>query len=988
MKFKHYISKLTLLLLFAVMSNFTFAQRSITGKVTDAENGEALIGATLTCLGAKSGTLTDVDGNYTLSVPAGVTQVVFTYAGYAPQTITLGASNVVNVSMKGGAILEELVVVGYGSLKNKEITSSVTSIKAEDFNKGNINDPTQLLQGKVPGLGISRAGNDPNAGFEIRLRGLSTIGANAQPLVIVDGVQGVPLTSVDPNDIESIDVLRDGSASAIYGTRGSSGVILITTKKGQAGKTTMEYNGQVSTESIAKSVSIMDAGEFVAAGGPDHGSATDWVGEISQTAITHTHNLAMGGGLRGTSYRVAFNYRDVDGILRTSGFNQLNGRLNLTQKALNDRLTVNFDLSATNKNANNSFLEAFRYAVLFNPTDPVLADESSSIFNTYGGYNELELFDYYNPVAMIEQNSNTTKTNTLLSSIRGEYEIVDGLKFAVSYAQTRENKLSQEFYSKQSRFRGTNRNGLAIQGNENRLSEQFGATINYNTTFGDATDFSILGGYEYLENTYDGFGVLGGNFLTNEFTFNNFSASNDFYRGLAIPGSYRNNNKLASFFGRANLSINETYFLMASVRRDGSSQFGENNKWGMFPAFSAGVALNKALGIDNIDALKLRVGYGSTGQLPPYSYLSINRYGAGAFYPYNGNYVQSYSPVQNSNPDLAWEKKGELNVGVDFAFMDYKISGSLEYYSRIVKDLIYEIGVPVPPNQASRTWVNVGQLSSNGIDFVLNVAPAKFWETGLTLNYALANDIDTLGNDKYTAGGGRLELANVGAPGLNGINMILAESNAPIGQIYGPVFAGVSETGTNTYEDLDGDGVIEPNGDDREVLGYGLPKILLGWNNTFKFGNMDLNFLLRGAFGHSLVNSYRIFYENLDPGAITSWNRVNTEYFDPTLKEAAYSSRYVEDAGFVKLDNFTLGYNIPVADGSAFRSVRLFLGGNNLFVLTNYSGVDPEPRYSDKGDPDNGGEFSDIPSYLAPGLDRRSTYFRSRSFVLGVNLGF
>jgi TonB-dependent SusC/RagA subfamily outer membrane receptor len=232
MKFKHYISKLTLLLLFAVMSNFTFAQRSITGKVTDAENGEALIGATLTCLGAKSGTLTDVDGNYTLSVPAGVTQVVFTYAGYAPQTITLGASNVVNVSMKGGAILEELVVVGYGSLKNKEITSSVTSIKAEDFNKGNINDPTQLLQGKVPGLGISRAGNDPNAGFEIRLRGLSTIGANAQPLVIVDGVQGVPLTSVDPNDIESIDVLRDGSASAIYGTRGSSGVILITTKKG------------------------------------------------------------------------------------------------------------------------------------------------------------------------------------------------------------------------------------------------------------------------------------------------------------------------------------------------------------------------------------------------------------------------------------------------------------------------------------------------------------------------------------------------------------------------------------------------------------------------------------------------------------------------------------------------------------------------------------------------------------------------------------
>lgn len=988
MKFKHYISKLMLLLLFAVMTNIALAQRTITGKVTDADSGESLIGATLTCEGAKAGTLTDVDGNYTLNVPAGVTQVVFTYAGYSPQTITLGASNVVNVSLKGGAILEELVVVGYGTLKSKEVTSSVTSVKAEDFNKGNINDPTQLLQGKVPGLGISRPGGDPNGGFEIRLRGLSTIGANAQPLVIVDGVQGVPLSAVDPNDIESMDVLRDGSAAAIYGTRGSSGVILITTKKGQAGKTSVNYNGQVGMESIARRVSIMDAEEFIAAGGPDHGSSTNWMDEISQNALNHIHNLSMSGGIRNTSYRASINYRDVDGILRTSGFNQLNGRLNLNQRALNDRLSINLDLSLTDRRENNSFQEAFRYANTFNPTDPVYLEPGDALYNTYGGYNELELFDYFNPVAMIEQNSNKTYINTALVSIRGDYEIVDGLTFGLGFAQTRENEKNQQYYDKHARFRGINRNGLAQQTNESSVREQFNATLTYATELGDNNDFTVLGGYEWIENNFEGFGVQGGNFLTNEFEFNNFGASNDFYRGLAIPGSYKNNNKLASFFGRANLSLNGTYFFMASVRRDGSSQFGGNNKWALFPAFSAGVALDKALGLDNVDNLKFRVGYGSTGNLPPSSYLSINRYGAGAFYPYNGNYVQSYSPVQNANPDLSWEKKGELNVGFDYAFMDYKINGSLEYYNRTVTDLIYPIGVPVPPNEAGTTWVNVGQLSSTGLDFVLNLKPAKIWDTNLTLNYALSNDIDTLGNENYSVGGGRLELANVGAPGQNGIYMILAESNSPIGQIYGPVYAGPDDDGKNTFEDLDGDGVIEPNSDDREVLGYGLPKFLLGWNNTFRFGNLDINFLLRGAFGHSLVNQYRVFYENLNPGEITSWNRVNTEYLDANLKEAKFSSLHVENADFVKLDNFTIGYNFPLADGGAFNSVRVFLAGNNLFTLSGYTGVDPEPRYSDKYDTDNGGFIEEEPSYLAPGIDRRSTYFLSRSFVLGVNLGF
>ena len=981
MKFLNTFAKCGLLLAVLMLySNFALAQRTVRGKVSDAENGEALIGATVSVVGTTRGAVTDIDGNYSVDVPSGATQLRFAYTGYAEEVVVLGASNTVDLAMKPGTVLDEVVVVGYGSLKTKEITGSVASIRSADFNKGNVTDAAQLLQGKVAGLSISKPGSDPNGGFNIRLRGLSTLGQNTSPLIVIDGVPALNINAIDPNDVESIDVLKDGSAAAIYGTRASSGVILITTRKGQAGRSSVEYTGQASFESIERRVKTLNAADYVAlAGGNNLGSDTDWLGEITDSRVSQTHALNMSGGTAKTSYRATLSYRGINGIAQGTGFDQLLGSLSLQQKALNDRLTLTGNFGIVNRQADLGFAEAFRYATIYNPSAPIK--------NADGSYYEIGGFEQFNPVAIVEQNSSSRNGNTYYGNLRADLKLMDGLTAGMFINRAADINKNREYYSRDALYRSGKR-GLAraeeyIGGND--LIE---ATLNYNKEFGKAS-LKALAGYSWQEFNNEGWGNEASTVAVDNFEIDNFGAYEDFAKGLASVYSYRNDNRLIAQFGRINFGYDDTYFLTASLRREGSSRFGENNKWGLFPAVSAGVELTKFLSVNAINSLKLRGGYGVTGAIPRESYLSIAKVSpTGNSALINGVYVPAWGfSGTNPNADLKWERKADFNIGVDFAILDYKLTGSLEYYQSTVSDLIYQLPVPNPPNLGATTWSNVGKLRNGGIELALTYEISKNWSSSLVgTKYNRTRLLEFYRNFASQ------EIATVGAPGQNNfyyqvVSIDETDDANLIGNFVAFDVARLGDDGKYVYFDAAGNETADKSQARKVVAGNGLPKYELGWTNTFNFGRFDAQIFFRGVFGHSLVHEFRVFYEAL--GDNNGFNKVDTKYFDAANKDNnAYTSRSVEKADFLRLDNLTLGYNLPLASDAWFTKARIFLNSQQLFTLTGYSGVDPSPRYTDTGSYDNGARAPVFQDPLAPGIDRRNTYFTTRTINVGVTLGF
>jgi iron complex outermembrane receptor protein len=971
------------------LSLSTNAQRTISGTITDGSNNDPLIGANVLVAGTTQGTITDLDGSFSLNVPADAESLEISYAGFTTQRVPLGASNTLNVALSAGELLDEIVVTGYGTSKSREVTSSIVSVKAEDFNKGNVNDVSQLLQGKVGGLVISRPGANPNGDFNIRLRGLSTVGASTEPLVVIDGVLGGNLNSVEPQDIASIEVLKDGSASAIYGTRGASGVILVTTKKGEAGTSRVSYNGQVSFDVVDRVPNVLDAQEYVsfgAAQGTNLGGDIDWFDELTQTGLSHIHNLSLSGGTQQTTYRVSANFRDVQGIAKTTGFDRLNLRANLTQKALNDKLKITANIASSTEDASLGFDEAFRYATIFNPTTPFVRDESDPAFAQWDGYYQQVLFDYFNPVAIIEQNTRENTIKTLAASVRGEYSLTDDLSVAAFYSSQRSNTTFDQYFDKNSFFIGQNSTGQATKRNDEEQDQLFRLEANYNTELSNGIGLKLLGGYEYQDFEFSGFGATGGNFLTDAFRTDNLSAAQDFANGLGSVFSYRNTNRLISFFGRANVNVNDTYFITASLRRDGSSRFGEDNRWGLFPAVSAGVDLVKAAGISGFDQLKLRAGYGVTGNNVGQDQLSLQRFGPTGNFFFNGAFTSSFGPVSNANPDLKWETKTDINVGLDFALNDYKFTGSIEYYTSTTDDGIFLFNVPVPPNLFGQTWFNVGEINNDGIELSLNYVVNETYTASFTASRWFSPTLVSLTDDtRGVSLGGFQDGANLGSPGQNGTPLIRLEEGAPIGQILGLVInedQPINEDGTWNFLDVDGDGT-QDDISDRDIIGNGFPKWNLGFNNNFNFGNLDVNVFFRAVLGHDLVNTFRAFYEA--PGQISAYNILDTSADIPNLvDQPQFSSRHVEKGDFLKLDNLTLGYTLGEGNlPSGFSKVRLFVTGQNLITITGYSGVSPEPRLSDDPNGDGSGFGS-----LAPGIDRRNEYFSARSFTFGANLGF
>ena len=994
---------LAALLVFGWGFSDTLAQQTISGTITDASNGETLPGVNIVVPGTTIGTTTDMQGQYSLSVPSDADSLTFSFVGYVPLTVAISGRTTINVALSPDVTtLEDVVVVGYGTQERKQITGSVSSVKEENFVKGNVNNAAELVQSKVPGLTVSTQGSDPNSDPTIRLRGISSFGANQDPLVVIDGVIGGNLNNVDPSDISSIEVLKDASAAAIYGTRASAGVIIVTTKSGegvaQRGESgvSVDYNGYVTLETVGNRLDVLDRAEMQALSDatgfafPDHNQDTDFFEEISQNGSNQVHSLSLAGGADNTNYRISVNFRDRASIQKNAGFQQLNGRINLTQFALDEKLKFSFNLAATNREEDQGFGEAFRYAATFNPTSPVKPDTAG--FENVGGFFEQPLFDYFNPVAIQETAFNERDESTLTGSLRADYDfsdIIPNLSFSAFYSIETNSFARREFYSQENKLRGgatvaSLGPGLALRENFDGRNELFEVTTSFITDF-EELGVEAIAGYSFNDFVDEGTFTEGGDFVTDAVGPNNLTFAQDFNQGEGTVSSFKSSHRIIGFFGRVSLNWDDTYFANGSIRREGSSRFGEDNKWGTFWSAGGGVEVTNLVDIPFLNRLKARGSYGVTGQDAPFSGISKQRFAPQGNFFVNGQFIQSFAPVSNPNPDLKWEEKKELNLGIDFEALDSKLTGSVEWYSQTTDDLLFQVEVPVPPNLFPTTWENIGSLETDGweaqVDYNAITRSDLRWTTGFTFS-----TFETI-LAEFTSADVQF-ISNAGAPGLNDTPLVRIKEGEPIGQIWGPEFAGISSSGRWLFFDADGNQVTadQLTTADERVLGNGLPDFELGWNNTVNYRNWDLNVFVRGVFGHDMANMFRLFYET--PNQITSYNVLDSAFDLVDLTESPqFSSFQVEDASFVRLQNATLGYNVPVGDNSAFSRLRLYFSVNNLFTITGYDGIDPEVNWTDPG-PVDSGQRPGGGNPLAPGIERRNEWYTSRSWTLGINLEF
>ena len=955
----------------AFLFSGVLSAQQISGNISD-ETGP-LPGATVVVAGTNTGTVADFDGNYSISASAGDV-LVFSFVGFTAQEVTVGNQDTINIVLVPSNELEEVLVTGYGSQQQKEITSAVVSVGEESFNKGAINDASQLLQGKVAGLTIYNRGGNPNSGSVIRLRGLSTIGANSSPLVVVDGVVGASLGNVDPSDIESINVLKDASAAAIYGSRGSSGVILVTTKKGGVGKTELTYNGQFTSSSVANQIDVMSPGEFIAAGGRDLGSQTEWLDEVTRDAFSMIHNVSASGGNGKSSYRVSANLRENEGILLNSGFDQFNTRLNFTTSALNDKLKIEFSSSFTQRDQKNGFNESLRYATLYNPTAPVFAVDAPYAFNgaQFGGYFEtLGLFDSYNPVSIINQNINNGEGRTLNYGVNLTYNVSDNITAYFRSAAQSSDYANRVYYRTTSLWNGAAdspvRKGSAEffeQNSDFQLNELYATWRKSN----DNMTMAVTAGYSYQKENFNQVFFSLGDFPGDQIDYiDAIEYSQDLLNSGQIGASSDRNpdTEIDAFFARVNLTFNNNIFLNASLRREGSTKLGADNRYGTFPAIGLGADLNSFLDLNGVQQLKARVSYGVTGNLP--AGIGLSQEIRGWSWGGGGSAGGSTNLLRAANPDLKWEEKSELNFGVDLT-MD-RFSASLDIYQQTSKDFIINRVVDAAVYGFDRRFENAGQISSDGFELALNYDVTPNWNTGLVLS---SNKVVL---DEYVQDADKF--GNLGAPGQNSTFVTRVKVGEEIGQLWGPVWDGTVTNGSQNFKDVNGDGqlVVGQNNAldenvDFEVLGNGIPDLEVGWSNQITLGDYTINAFFRGAFGHSLVNTFRAFYEPR-VGSQKSYNYINTELANSEIKKSNFSSLYVEEADFFKLDNLTISR--PLTD-----NINLSLNVQNAFVITSYTGSDPEPALFDllDGNP------------LAPGIDRRNSYYSSRSFTLGLNVKF
>ena len=960
---------------------------SVRGIVTEALTGDPIIGANVLVKGTTNGTITGLDGDYQLSnVPSNGT-LVFSYLGYDSQEIQINGRTSINVSLEESSIgLQEVVAVGYGSQRKKEITGSVAGLKENDLIKGVQSDPMGMLQGKVAGLNISKPNaGDPNGDYKFQLRGTSSLTGNTSPLIVVDGIPQADISAIPQDDIESIDVLKDGSAAAIYGTRGTNGVILVTTKRGLAGKTSVQYNGYISLSSISRKPDVMNREEFLANGGNDRGSNTDWLDEITRSPISHSHNVAITGGTSAFNYRGSVSYRDSKGIAKKSEFEEVIGRFSANQNLFDSKIQIAYDatyrhVDREGENQSLGDYAAFRYAAYYNPTAPVWnLNGTVNVDRDTDGYYQLDMQGYTQPVAYLMQRDRQTTNSTLQGSARITWNIINGLRAQV-FGSLKYTNYNRGSYTSRNTYNSSNY-GSASRSYGSRNNKTLETTIDWVKTFGEH-NIVLLGGYAYENNYREDAGFNNSNFDSDVFKWYNLGAGSNLVNDPTqdmMSGSVSQDN-LVSFFGRVNYNYSNRYLLSASVRREGSTRLGKDYKWGTFPAISLGWSIKNEAFMQSLtwlDDLKLRVGFGVTGNMPTGNYLSLPMMGVvGKFYDNtSGRWLNAYGPTQNQNNNLKWEKKSEWNLGLDVSTFKGRLNLTLDLYRRKVTDLLYNYRVPTPPYQYSTMLANVGDATSKGLEISISATPVKnknlSWTSSVNFSFN-TNRLDKLSNETFHTDwleSGYLTDGDLG--GLNGIALLRMVPGGKVGDFFLPVFKGFDSDGKWIFEDINGDGVYK-EADDKKVVGNAQPDFIAGWTNELKYRDFDLSFTFRAVVGNDVFNVGRLALENPGQGG-TEKNMLKSVRNTPLNDSAQPSTYYLEDGSFVKLDNVTLGYNMPTKNIRGIQNLRLYLTGQNLLTITGYKGVDPEV---------------DMVGLDNMGIERSRFYPTSRSFIFGINVTF
>ncbi len=977
---------LIFLIAFNLDAGVAFAQKSVSGVVTSATDQTTLPGVSVRVKNTSNGTTTNADGRFTIQA-SDTDVLVFTYLGFEATEQRVGNRSTINVQLEEDRrALDEVVVIGYGTQKRSEVTSAVATVKAEDFNQGGSRSAMDLIQGKVAGLNITRTqGNNPNEGAAIQLRGITSLTGTRTPLIVIDGIPGGNLDLLQQEDIESFDVLKDGSAAAIYGTRGNAGVILITTKKGKAGDPRFDYSTYFQREFVDKKPGYLNATEFrglikdgLVNETQDFGSSTDLYDHLIDTEnLSQYHTLAASGGTTKSNYRASLFYSDANGIAVENGRKQFGGRLNINQLGLQDRLRFQVNL-ATNFNKANRLGGGggdFEQAIQRNPTAP--------IFNADGTFVETQAYNNYNPLSRYANRINERDQQTFSGDAKLSLNIIEGLSASAFGSYVRNGWNDRRFWSMNDweRRATTSYQGMASAEKTNRLdwTQTFESTIDYAKIFNEVHSVSAVAGYSYQYSTEENFNVSNSGFTTDGFLDWNLGAGTGSNKSNNLPvpgiGSNKSDNTLVAFFGRVNYAYNGKYFAQAILRREGSSRFGANHKWGNFPAASVGWTLSEEdfiQGIEEISNLKLRVGYGVTGNQGIPNYQSLVTLGTGGVYPQDGVFYQTYGAARNPNPDLRWERKAEWNFGLDFGVLNNRITGSVDVYQRTTTDLLYNYAAQQPPFVRNTLYTNVGSISNKGVEILLSGAPIQngdfSWHVDLTASSQF-NKLTKLSSDVFKAN--YLEFYGLPSPGNLGQAFRLEEGGA-VGNFYGKRFAGFNDEGKWLFYKADGSQALAGamNNDDLSVIGNGVPKYNAALSNTFKYRNFDLTVFFRGKFGFDILNTKELYFgnkkwlpNNVYKSAITTHNQLND---DPQ-----YSDYYLEKGDFVKLDNLTLGYNFKL-NTSYVRNMRVYVSGRNIATFTGYSGIDPELQ-------DTGFET---------GVDARGFYPRTKSWTVGLNVGF
>ena len=954
------------------------AQTTVSGHVKD-DTGEDVIGASVMEKGTSNGTVTDFDGKFTLQCKSGATLVI-SFIGYNPQEVK--AKDGLEITLKEDvAQLNEVVVVGYGSMAKKEISSSVVQISKDQFNQGAASDPMALIAGKVAGLNVaSSADANPNAMTNIQVRGAGSLTASNGPLVVIDGIAGGDLRNIATQDVESITVLKDAGSAAIYGTRGANGVILVTTKKGSgtAGVTNVTYDSYIAFNVQKPRVEILSTDEFRRSRrGQDYGADTDWWDEITRPVSYNLNQyLSIDSSTKNGYFGLSVNYKKGNGLDIVSGREEYGGRFVGEQRVLNNRLQFNSSISARKVHEKWGNDGLFDTALTMNPTVPVKNPEGSY-------YQPNSPTDIHNPVNDLKENVSQGDRIYLLGNADVKLNILQmeqhNLNTSLSYA-LQYNDLKDNFYtpttSSESFWNGYA--GRARINYQKWWTNRLEWLVNYTMTLNEHQLKAVLG-YSWERSNWEQSGNENMGFVYDALSYHGIGSGSYLRDGKANLWAGSSESTLIGFFGRLNYNYNDMIFASASMRREGSTKFGANTKWGNFPSGSLAWEITKAPFAQSLaqafQSLKPRVSYGVTGRSDFNAYQSIATYSTRGAYLIDNQWINGYAPSLNANPDLAWEKSTAFNVGVDFVALNSRLRGSIEYFDRRSKDLLYNYTAPQPPFIYNTILVNVGTTQNTGIEVSLDydvlAKKALKWTTGI--NWSMGQTkLTKLSSDAYQMA--YLDLYQKPGPGSSEY-FFRVEEGGKIGQFYGYEHAGVDENGLLLIYDNNGNAVPAAQADPtyKRNIGNGAPKHFLSWSNSLSYKNWDLSMLFRSALGFEIFNMRKYGMGLKGSGTDNVLRKAYTDYADVESSGGIISSYFLENGNYFKLDNVTLGYTYSPKSRQLVESLRIYLTAKNVFTLTGYEGNDPSIVTS---------------TGITPGIDSNSAYPQATNFTLGVTVRF